>query len=135
MEKNMILEKKICDYLVAGMKEEREKDPDNELGNRNLEVRQHIGMWQETTKDVIHYCCAIAAGDEEEARLYYRALVDHYFWWRDYFDISPQYAREVQERERQRQREEFEKNRNNYEYKATSAIEALKNIDRYREED
>lgn len=83
-------------YLALGMKEEMEKDTDTD----NEVVRWNKGMKHETIKNVGKWQSYYNANDEENADFFYEVLQGHLQWWKNYFDESPEYAREVEEKKR-----------------------------------
>lgn len=81
------------DYLIRGMREEIEKDPE---GANNYEVRWHTGMYHETTKLVREYQLAKQYNQQDRIAELESILVSCYQnWWKNYFDQSPEYAREA----------------------------------------
>lgn len=87
-----MLTNEMKNYLVRGMREEVEKDFD---GANNYEVRWHTGMYHETTKLVSEYQLAKKYANEERVTELEGILVSCYEnWWKNYFDVSPEYARE-----------------------------------------
>lgn len=83
----------MMEYLIRGMREEKEKDT---IANPNENVRVHKSKPQETNRAVAIWSKCVEIGDEKHADEYYCVLKGLFNWWRNYFDVSPEYARECQ---------------------------------------
>lgn len=97
--------KEVKDYLARGMREEIQNDS---FDKRNLGVRWHLGMVHETYKIMLKWQKYYNSGKEQLADLEYDVLMSAYKWWKDYFDISPKYARKQQDLQNEQDKKERE---------------------------
>lgn len=95
------------EYLVKGMCEELDKDTEE----TNISVRWHKGMRHETIKNVAQWKEYKSLGYEDKADFFFRILEDNYEWWRNYFDNSPEYARQQEEQKELQRHEEYKHNK------------------------
>lgn len=110
------------DYLTRGMREELEKDTQE---NPNESVRWHTGMFHETTNTVRQWMECVERGDEEDADFHFTTLEGAFVWWKNYFDYYPEYAREY---ELQKDAEMFQRMREEREQRERDALAAFEDM-------
>lgn len=104
----MELTKEMKNYIARGIQEENEKDTYNKP---NTSVRWHLGMYHETSKLVRDYQILRNSDNTTEYEVMKEALCNCAKWWKNYFDVSPEYAREQKRLEDEAWEREYEANK------------------------
>ena len=110
------------DYLARGMREELGRDT-NDCADEN--VRWHIGMVHETTNTVRMWMECVELGQEANADFHFSVLENAYEWWKNYFDVSPQYARSIEEAKAKELIDAYAKEKERREQDTLTAFENL----------
>lgn len=110
------------DYLARGMREELQKDT---IDYEDIHVRWHKGMRHETTNTIKMWMDCVKQEKEKDADFHFTVLEDAFEWWKNYFDVSPQFARDMEEKKKRELAEAYLEKKSHQEQDTLSAFEKL----------